>query len=147
MRLEPVSDDRPSDVKKTTIWKKVSLALEKNDTLTLKKIPSDIVSTNHIYNVISHITTVIENNSWKVPVHYNHQKLPADVSKLMRAKNTALRRASVYPTPAYTFYACALQCKVWVCVREVRNDNWSAIMEENTLTHKTYWHVAKVLSN
>ncbi|GBP81752.1 hypothetical protein EVAR_62668_1 [Eumeta japonica] len=71
MRLRPMSDDRPSDVKKITNWKKVSIALEKIDTPTLNRIPNDIVSTNDINNaigaLISHITTVGGDNLRKVP--------------------------------------------------------------------------------
>ncbi|GBP38300.1 hypothetical protein EVAR_29244_1 [Eumeta japonica] len=107
-------------------------------------------STNDIDNAIgaltSHITKVVQNCSRKVLVNFDHQNLCADIRKLMGAKNAVLRRASAFLTPANSFYARALQQKVRMRVEKVRNDNWSAFMEEITSTHDAFWHVAK-LSN
>ncbi|GBP46716.1 RNA-directed DNA polymerase from mobile element jockey [Eumeta japonica] len=90
----------------------------------------------------------ITTNWKKVPVNSDHLKLPASVLKLIRAKNAALRRTSVFshfPTPANRSYARALQRKVRERIREVRNNNWSALMEGITPTHKAYWQVVKAL--
>ncbi|GBP82764.1 RNA-directed DNA polymerase from mobile element jockey [Eumeta japonica] len=73
--------------------------------------------------------------------------LPADVRELIRVKNAALRRASAYPTPEYRSRARALQREGKARVREVKNDNWSDLMEEITPTHKAYWAVAKALKS
>ncbi|GBP30612.1 RNA-directed DNA polymerase from mobile element jockey [Eumeta japonica] len=151
MRLEPTSNNRPRDKKITTNWKKVSIALEEIDTPALNKIPNDIESTNDIDNAIgtltSHISKVVKNCSRKVPVNSDHLKLPASVLKPMRAKNAALRRVSNFPTPTNRSYARALQGKIRERVREVRNNNWSAVMEEIIPTHKAYWQVAKALKS
>ncbi|GBP92952.1 hypothetical protein EVAR_84055_1 [Eumeta japonica] len=39
----------------------------------------------------------------------------------------------------------SLQREVKARVREVKNDNWSDLMEEIISTHKAYWAVAKAL--
>ncbi|GBP67506.1 RNA-directed DNA polymerase from mobile element jockey [Eumeta japonica] len=131
--------------------KKVSIALEEIDTPAINKIPNEIESTNDIDNatgtLTSHITKVVKNCLRKVPVNSDHRKLPASVRKLMRAKNAALRRASDFPTPANRSYERALQRKVRERVREVRNDNWSALMEEITPTHKAYRQMVKALKS
>ncbi|GBP23288.1 hypothetical protein EVAR_76002_1 [Eumeta japonica] len=115
MRLGPIYDDRPRDIKKLQL-KKVSIALEKIDTPALNKIPNDIESTNDIDNVIraltSHITIVVNNCSRKVSVNSGHRKLPADVRKLMRAKNATLRRASAFCILVNRSYMRPLQHKV-----------------------------------
>ncbi|GBP91110.1 hypothetical protein EVAR_100411_1 [Eumeta japonica] len=113
MRLGPIFDDRPSGVKNSQTGKKRRTRLRKS-THTLNKIPNDIVSTNDTDNTINaltnHMTTVVGNSFQKVPT--NRRILPADVHKLMKAKNVALRRVIVYPTLANKSYACALQHKV-----------------------------------
>ncbi|GBP46183.1 hypothetical protein EVAR_24590_1 [Eumeta japonica] len=121
----------------------MSITLEKMDTPTLNKLPNDIESTNGIDNVIdaltSHITTVVRNSLRKVPVNSDHQKLPADVCKLLRAKNATLRCVSAYTTPVNRSHARVFQRKVRARVWKVHNDNWSALIEEITPTHKDYW--------
>ncbi|GBP20110.1 RNA-directed DNA polymerase from mobile element jockey [Eumeta japonica] len=65
----------------------------------------------------------------------------------MRAKHAALRRAGAFPTPANRSYVHTLQLKVRERILEVRNDNWSALMEEIAPIHKAYWQVAKALKS
>ncbi|GBP69093.1 hypothetical protein EVAR_87372_1 [Eumeta japonica] len=124
VRLGPTSENRPTDMKMTTNWEKVSIALNP-----------------------AHITKVVKNSLRKVLVNYDYRKLPVDVRKLMRVKNSALCRVSDFFTPANRSYAHALQCKVRARVQEIRNENWSALKEEITPTHKAYWHVAKALKS
>ncbi|GBP43063.1 Probable RNA-directed DNA polymerase from transposon BS [Eumeta japonica] len=53
----------------------------------------------------------------------------------------------MYPTPEYGSRARALQHEVKARVREVKNDNWSDLMEGITPSHKAYWAVAKALKS
>ncbi|GBP90920.1 RNA-directed DNA polymerase from mobile element jockey [Eumeta japonica] len=110
MRLGSLSGTAP--LRKTiTSWKKVSA--EETDTPVLNNIPDDIVSTDDIDNAIgaltSHITTVVENSSRKVPAKSDRKELPRDVIELIRDKNAALRRAGKYPTRENRSRARALQ--------------------------------------
>ncbi|GBP55090.1 hypothetical protein EVAR_46387_1 [Eumeta japonica] len=90
--------------------KKVSIALEENGTPT--SLISNNIETNDIDNAIgsltSHMTKVVKTCARKVPVNFDHRKLPADVRRLMRAKNAALHRTSAFPTLANKSYAHAL---------------------------------------
>ncbi|GBP65415.1 hypothetical protein EVAR_103297_1 [Eumeta japonica] len=51
---------------------------------------------NAIGALTSHITTVVENSSRKVPAKSDRKELPRDVIELIRDKNAALRRAGKY---------------------------------------------------
>ncbi|GBP71469.1 Probable RNA-directed DNA polymerase from transposon X-element [Eumeta japonica] len=75
----------------------------------------------------------------------NRRKFPPDVLDLMRAKNTALHRASAYPTPKYRSRARALQREVRAHVQEFRNESWSDFQEEIVPTLKAFWKVTKAL--
>ncbi|GBP36782.1 RNA-directed DNA polymerase from mobile element jockey [Eumeta japonica] len=110
--------------KTITSWKKVSAALEETDTPVLNNIPDDIVSTDDIDNAIgaltSHITTVVENSSRKVPAKSDRKELPRDVIELIRDKNAALRRAGKYPTRENRSRARALQRRVKARIKEIK---------------------------
>ncbi|GBP10094.1 Probable RNA-directed DNA polymerase from transposon X-element [Eumeta japonica] len=101
MRLGSLIGDCPPTVKTITNWQKVSIALEKIDTVILNSIPNDIVSTDDIDNAIgaltNHIRTVVDDSSRIVPANSDRKELPRDVRELIRAKNAALRLASKYP--------------------------------------------------
>ncbi|GBP44858.1 RNA-directed DNA polymerase from mobile element jockey [Eumeta japonica] len=133
MRLGSLTGDCPPTVKTITNWQKVSTALEEIDTPMLNNIPNDIVSTDDIDNAIgaltNHIRTVVDDSSRTVPANSDRKELPRDVKELIRAKNAALRRASKYPTCENRSEARILQRKVRDRVREVRNENWSDLME------------------
>ncbi|GBP89489.1 RNA-directed DNA polymerase from mobile element jockey [Eumeta japonica] len=135
--------------KTITSWKKVSAALEETDTPVLNNIPDDIVSTDDIDNAIgaltSHITTVVENSSRKVPAKSDRKELPRDVIELIRDKNAALRRAGKYPTRENRSRARALQRRVKARIKEIKNDNWSDLMAEISPSHQAYWRLAKAL--
>ncbi|GBP67582.1 hypothetical protein EVAR_98636_1 [Eumeta japonica] len=141
--------DCPPLRKTITSWKKVSAVLEETDTPVLNNIPDDIVSTDDIDNAIgaltSHITTVVESSSRKVPAKFDRRELPRDVIELISDKNAALRRAGKYPTCENRSRACALQRKVKARMKEVKNDNWSDLMAEISPSHKAYWRLAKAL--
>ncbi|GBP93490.1 RNA-directed DNA polymerase from mobile element jockey [Eumeta japonica] len=154
-RFITIMSDRPDilDIalmrKTITSWKKVSAALEETDTPVLNNIPDDIVSTDDIDNAIgaltSHITTVVENSSRKVPAKSDRKELPRDVIELIRDKNAALRRAGKYPTRENRSRARALQRRVKARIKEIKNDNWSDLMAEISPSHQAYWRLAKAL--
>ncbi|GBP62982.1 Probable RNA-directed DNA polymerase from transposon BS [Eumeta japonica] len=114
-------------------------------------IPEDINTTDEIDSVIgiltNHVKKVVAKNVLKVPASSKHRKLPADVLELVRAKNAALRRASAYPRVLYRSRVQALQHQVRIRIQEVRNENWSDLMEEITPTHKAFWKVTKTLKS
>ncbi|GBP82337.1 Probable RNA-directed DNA polymerase from transposon X-element [Eumeta japonica] len=149
MRLGSLIGDCPPPRKIITSWKKVSAALEETDTPLLNNIPDDIVSTDDIDNaigaLISHITTVVENSSRKVPAKSDRRELPRNVRELIRDKNAALCRAGKYSTCENRSRARGLQRKVKARMKEVRNDNWSDLMAEISPSHKAYWGLAKAL--
>ncbi|GBP11871.1 Probable RNA-directed DNA polymerase from transposon BS [Eumeta japonica] len=93
------------------------------------------------------IATVVENSSREVPAADSRRKLPEDVRVLLRAKNAAMRRASVYPTCENRSCARALQRKVKAWIQEFKNDKWSILMEEITPSHQAYWKLAKALKS
>ncbi|GBP05701.1 hypothetical protein EVAR_73693_1 [Eumeta japonica] len=72
-------------------------------------------------------------------------RLPVDVFELIRPKNAAVHRSSANPTAKCRFSAQVLQCRVRALVQEVRNENWSDLMEEITPAHKAFWKVSKAL--
>ncbi|GBP85602.1 Probable RNA-directed DNA polymerase from transposon BS [Eumeta japonica] len=72
-------------------------------------------------------------------------EVSARYSRIDKSKNTALRRASAYPTPEYRSRARALQREVKARVREFRNESWSDLMEEIKPSHKAFWAVTKAL--
>ncbi|GBP26343.1 Probable RNA-directed DNA polymerase from transposon BS [Eumeta japonica] len=100
---------------------------------------------NAIGALTSHITTVVENSSRKVPAKSDRKELPRDVIELIRDKNAALRRAGKYPTRENRSRARALQRRVKARIKEIKNDNWSDLMAEISPSHKAYWRLAKAL--
>lgn len=77
----------------------------------------------------------------KVP----NQKLPLAVKNLIQRKNAALRRAALYPTPAYRRRANALQRQVRARLSDERNSNWDSLMSDITPSHTAFYKVAKSL--
>ncbi|GBP32504.1 Probable RNA-directed DNA polymerase from transposon BS [Eumeta japonica] len=141
LKLGSFTGEKQNIVTKTIIdWKRVSTPLEEVDTPNLNVIPDDIVSNKDIDTAIGALTkrirSVVKRCQRKVPANSDRRGLPADVRELIIAKNAALCRASAYPTPEYRSRARALQHEVNARVREVKNDNWSDLMEEITSTHK-----------
>ncbi|GBP10821.1 RNA-directed DNA polymerase from mobile element jockey [Eumeta japonica] len=82
----------------------------------LMSILNDIISTDDVDKatgaLTNHVCTVVENSSRVVPANFDPTELPRDVSELIRAKKTALRRASKYPTCENRSHVRALQHKV-----------------------------------
>ncbi|GBP82977.1 RNA-directed DNA polymerase from mobile element jockey [Eumeta japonica] len=75
---------------------------------------------NAIGALTSHITTVVENSSRKVPAKSDRKELPRDVIELIRDKNAALRRAGKYPTRENRSRARALQRRVKARIKEIK---------------------------
>ncbi|GBP44021.1 hypothetical protein EVAR_27190_1 [Eumeta japonica] len=101
LKLGSSTGENPNIATKTIIdWKRVSTALEEV-TPNLNVIPDDIVSNNDIDTAIGaltkHIRSVVKRCQRKVPANSDRRGLPADVRELIRAKNAALRRASIAP--------------------------------------------------
>ncbi|GBP06633.1 hypothetical protein EVAR_92607_1 [Eumeta japonica] len=67
------------------------------DLTVLGRLSADDVD-QAIDALTNHVRTVVENSSRVVLANSHRKELPKDVSELIRAKNTALRRASKYPT-------------------------------------------------
>ncbi|GBP62300.1 hypothetical protein EVAR_48473_1 [Eumeta japonica] len=149
LRTGPPDGGSPNRFLKITDWKRMSTVLEKIDTPSLNSIPDYISTTDDIDSAIgtltNHVRTVVEKSRREVPASLDRRRLPSDVLELMRAKNAALRRASEYPNAQHRFRARALQCRVRARVEEVRNENWSDLMEEITPLHKAFWKVTKAL--
>ncbi|GBP85939.1 hypothetical protein EVAR_55682_1 [Eumeta japonica] len=82
----------------------------------------------------------------KIPEISDRRGLSADVLELIKVKNAALRCASAHPTPEYTSRTRAFQYEIKARVSEVKNDLWSAFMEEIIPNHRPYWAVAKHLN-
>ncbi|GBP55034.1 Chimeric ERCC6-PGBD3 protein [Eumeta japonica] len=147
--MGPPDGGRPYSTIKITDWKKVSTAFEKIDTPPLNSIHDDIRTTEQIDHAIgaltSHVRTVVKRCEREVPASSDRRKFPPDILELIRAKNKALRRASAYPTPEYRARARALQREVKARVQEFRNESWSDLMEEITLSHKAFWKITKAL--
>lgn len=101
------------------------------------KIDSTVDSLTHL------IQTSLKENE-KVVQAKDH-KLPLDVSNLIKAKNAALRRASLYPTPEYRSKANRLQRQVRSRLSEWRNTQWGNLMENISPSHVAYYKVAKAL--
>ncbi|GBP08471.1 RNA-directed DNA polymerase from mobile element jockey [Eumeta japonica] len=106
----------PNPTLKITDWKRVSNILEKIDTPSFNSIPDDIGTTDEIDSakgfLTNHVRSVVENSGWEVPASSDRRKLPTDVLELIRAKNTALRRASAYSTAEHRSRARVLQSRV-----------------------------------
>ncbi|GBP23169.1 hypothetical protein EVAR_82332_1 [Eumeta japonica] len=119
------------------------------DTTSLNGIPDDIGTTDEIDSAIgavtNHVRTVVEKSGREVLASSDRRKLPADVLELIRAKNAALHRVSVYPSAEHRSTARAFQRRVRAHVEEVRNENWSDLMEEITPSHNAFWKVTKAL--
>ncbi|GBP11668.1 Probable RNA-directed DNA polymerase from transposon BS [Eumeta japonica] len=149
LKMGPPSCGRPNPTRKITNWKRVSTALEKIDTPILNSIPNGISTTYEIDFAISaltnHIRTVVEKCEWEVPSSSDRRRLPPDILELIRVKNAALRCASLYPTPEYRSRARTLQSEVRTLVLELRNENWSDLMEEITPSHKVFWKITETL--
>ncbi|GBP82361.1 hypothetical protein EVAR_99501_1 [Eumeta japonica] len=106
----------PHTKKTITNGQEVSIALEKIGTPNLNSIPNDIVSIDDVDKTIealtNHVCKEVENSSRVVSVNSDRKDLPRDVNELIRAKITALRRASKYLTCENKSHARVLQRKV-----------------------------------
>ncbi|GBP08523.1 hypothetical protein EVAR_71158_1 [Eumeta japonica] len=63
-----------------------------------KKNRSNLPKDRTVGALTNHISTEFENSSWVVPANSDRKELPRDVSKLIRVKNAALRRAEKHST-------------------------------------------------
>ncbi|GBP34191.1 Probable RNA-directed DNA polymerase from transposon BS [Eumeta japonica] len=95
----------------------------------------------------NHIRTVVKKCSREVPASVDRRKLPADALELLRAKNAALRLAYAYPSRENRYQARALQRRVRARMIEVKNEEWSNLMEDISPTHKAFWKVTKALKS
>ncbi|GBP24118.1 Probable RNA-directed DNA polymerase from transposon BS [Eumeta japonica] len=151
LRLGPPAGGWPKPMIKITDWKRVSTALEEVDTPALNNIPDVIETTDEIDSSIgaltNHIRTVVKKCSREVPASVDRRKLPADALELLRAKNAALRLAYAYPSRENRSRARALQRRVRARMIEVKNEEWSNLMEDISPTHKAFWKVTKALKS
>ncbi|GBP67562.1 RNA-directed DNA polymerase from mobile element jockey [Eumeta japonica] len=151
LRLGPPTGGCPKPMIKITDWKRLSTALEEVDTPALNNIPDVIETTDEIDSSIgaltNHIRTVIKKRSREVPESIDRRKLPADALELLRAKNAALRLAYAYPTRENRSKARALQRRVRARMFEVKNEEWSNLMEDISPTHQAFWKVTKALKS
>ncbi|GBP78989.1 Probable RNA-directed DNA polymerase from transposon BS [Eumeta japonica] len=151
LRLGPSTGGCPKPMIKITDWKRVSTALEEVDTPALITIPDVIEMTNEIDSSIgaltNHIRTVVKECSREVPASVDGRKLPADALELLRAKNAALRLSYAYPSRENRSRARALQRRVRAPMIEVKNEEWSNLMEDISRTHKAFWKVTKALKS
>ncbi|GBP27707.1 RNA-directed DNA polymerase from mobile element jockey [Eumeta japonica] len=77
----------------------------------------------------------------------DRRKLPADALELLRAKNAALRLAYAYPSRENRSRTRALQRRVRARMIEVKNKEWSNLMEDISPTHQAFWKVTKALKS
>ncbi|GBP73429.1 Probable RNA-directed DNA polymerase from transposon X-element [Eumeta japonica] len=151
LRLGPPAGGCPKPMIKITDWKRVSTALEEIDTPALNNIPVVIETTDEIDSSIgaltNHIKKVVKKCSREVPASVDRRKLPADALELLRAKNAALRLAYAYPTRENRSKARALQRRVRARMFEVKNEEWSNLMEDISPTHQAFWKVTKALKS
>ncbi|GBP31083.1 RNA-directed DNA polymerase from mobile element jockey [Eumeta japonica] len=144
---------RPSTLD-LAISKGVSLYLhciEEIDTPALNNIPDVIQTTDEIDSSIgaltNHIQKVVKRCSREVPAAVDRRKVPADALELIRAKNAALRHAYAYPTSENRCRARALQRRVRARMLEVKNEEWSNLMEDITPSHQAFWKLTKALKS
>ncbi|GBP23144.1 hypothetical protein EVAR_13165_1 [Eumeta japonica] len=127
-------------VKEQQWVERVSTALEEIYTPALNNTPDIIETTDEINSAIgtftNHIKTVIEKSSRVVPAYIDHRKLPADALEMLKAKNAALHHAYAYLTRENKTRARALQLSVKARIMQVKNEEWSYLMEDITLTHQ-----------
>ncbi|GBP94792.1 Probable RNA-directed DNA polymerase from transposon BS [Eumeta japonica] len=151
LRLGPPTGGCPKPMIKITDWKRVSTALEEIDTPALNNIPDVIETTDEIDSSIgaltNHIRTVVKKCSREVPESIDRRKLPADALELLRAKNAALRLAYAYPSRENRSKARALQRRARARMFEVKNEEWSNLMEDISPTHQAFWKVTKALKS
>ncbi|GBP67193.1 hypothetical protein EVAR_42072_1 [Eumeta japonica] len=74
----------------------------------------------------------------QLPALVHRRKLLADALELLRAKNVVLRRAHTYPIAENRSRAWALRRSVKARMKEIRNEEWSNLMEEITTSHETF---------
>ncbi|GBP16259.1 Probable RNA-directed DNA polymerase from transposon BS [Eumeta japonica] len=100
---------------------------------------------NAIDALTNHIRTVINGSSQTVPANSDRKELPRDVKELIRTKNTALRRASKYPTCENRSHApsSTLQRKVRNRMQGYRNDNRVSLPPKDNLDPITQDEVGK----
>lgn len=97
-----------------------------------------------VNSLTAHIQSALKDNERVVTVD-KRRRLPLDVSNLIKAKNAALRRAARYPTPEYRRAANRLQRSVRTRLTELRNSEWSDLMETIGPSHQAYYKVARAL--
>ncbi|GBP40816.1 Probable RNA-directed DNA polymerase from transposon BS [Eumeta japonica] len=151
LRMGPPAGGLPKPMSKVTDWKRVSTALEEIDTPALNNIPDVIQTTDEIDSSIgaltNHIQKVVKRCSREVPAAVDRRKVPADALELIRAKNAALRHAYAYPTSENRSRARALQRRVRARMSEVKNEEWSNLMEDITPSHQAFWKLTKALKS
>ncbi|GBP19322.1 Probable RNA-directed DNA polymerase from transposon BS [Eumeta japonica] len=132
-------------------WKRLSTALEEVDTSALNNIPDVIETTDEIDSSLgaltNHIRTVVKRCSRVVPASVDHRKLPADALELLRAKNATLSHAYAYLSRENKSRARALQRHVRARMIEVKNEEWSNLMEDIFPTHQAFWKITRALKS
>ncbi|GBP16712.1 Protein FAM200B [Eumeta japonica] len=82
-------------------------------------------------------------NIEEVLASVDRRKLPADALELLRAKNAALHHAYAYPSREDKSKARAVQRRTKAHMTEVKNEEWSNLIEDITLSHQTFWKLNK----
>ncbi|GBP89043.1 Probable RNA-directed DNA polymerase from transposon BS [Eumeta japonica] len=105
------------------------------DIAITKEIALNVDCIEPIYRLVSDhrpvlLRTVVKKCSREVPASVDRRKLPADAFELLRAKNAALRLAYAYPSRENRSRARALQRRVRARMIEVKNEEWSNLMED-----------------
>ncbi|GBP33343.1 hypothetical protein EVAR_30933_1 [Eumeta japonica] len=116
MRLGSLTADCLPSTKTITNWQKMSTVLEEIDTPILNSIPNGIVSTHGIDNAIDALT-----NHIRTVVENSSRTLPGKSDRKEMPRDVNAR------------------------MKEVRNENWSALMSEISPNHKAYWGLLKAL--
>ncbi|GBP67598.1 Probable RNA-directed DNA polymerase from transposon X-element [Eumeta japonica] len=151
LRMGSPASGLPKPMTKVTDWKRVSTALEEIDTPALNNIPDVIQTTDEIDSSIgaltNHIQKAVKRCSRDVPAAADRRRMPADTLELIRPKNAALRHAYAYPTRQNRSRARALQRRVRARMLEVKNEEWSNLMEDITPSHQAFWKLTKALKS
>ncbi|GBP81378.1 hypothetical protein EVAR_61776_1 [Eumeta japonica] len=139
LRLEPPASGFSKPMIKITYWKLVSIALEKVDTPAVNNIPDVIETRDEIDSskgaLINHIQKVVKRCLREVLKSVDRQKLPAGALELLRAKNAALHHAYAHSSRENRSRVRALQRRARARMMEVKNEEWSNLMEDITSSH------------
>ncbi|GBP26833.1 hypothetical protein EVAR_16413_1 [Eumeta japonica] len=131
---------------------RVSTALEEVDITACNNISDVIETTDEIDSAVgalnNRIGPIVKRCSRVVPASVDRRKLPVDALELLRAKNAALCHTYAYPSRENNRSRLRdLQRCVRAGMMEVKNEEWSNLMEDISSTHQAFWKVTKALKS